>query len=55
MRSKARPIDTQTFVIPAQAGIHHRTWGFQRRALREPLVQVMDPRLCGNDEGMGWE
>jgi hypothetical protein len=35
----------QKFVTPAKAGVHHRWLKF--------LNQVMDSRLCGNDEKRG--
>jgi hypothetical protein len=34
-----------SFVTPAKAGVHHRWMKFER--------QVMDSRLCGNDEFWG--
>jgi hypothetical protein len=38
------------FVIPAKAGIHRLSLGFTQRRLIKTVVQVMDSRLCGNDE-----
>ena len=38
------------FVIPAKAGIHHRSVRFTLRSFRKPPVRVMDSRLRGNDE-----
>jgi hypothetical protein len=38
-----------SIVIPAQAGIHHRTFHTKATSLKT-IVQVMDSRLRGNDD-----
>jgi hypothetical protein len=40
----------KTFVIPAKAGIHGLTGGFELRRMCQWIVRAMDSRFRGNDK-----